>query len=141
MSLLGRRKTDWKFESLHRRVDDCDRGCTLFIQNARGIYLKILDEDEMPFSNLELSPLNMAIRKLATCSHIRTFSIILVEGVNLDVVAASFPSLEALKVTKSAITRCHYMDSTAYKAFRSIPGVIAFQLLCRLGCLLIPPKW
>ncbi len=96
VSSLGRRKTDWKFESLEGLIAVIE-GVPLFMQNARVIHLEMPDYDEIHRSDLEPSSLDIAIEKLAACSHITTLSIRLADDVNLDAIAASFPSLETLK--------------------------------------------
>src|SRR5208282_1972699 len=96
---LGQRKTDWKFDSLEGLMAVME-GVPLFVQNARVIHLEILEDNEMPRSYLEPPPLDIAIDTLSACSHITTLSIRLADDVNLDAIAASFPSLETLNCSE-----------------------------------------
>lgn len=92
---LGRRKTDWKFESLEGLTAVME-GVPLFIQNARSIYLEILENDETSDWGLELSSFDAAIEKLSACAHVTRLTIRLTENIDLDAIADSFPSLEIL---------------------------------------------
>src|SRR5271170_5591237 len=97
---LGRRKTDWMFESLEGLMAVME-GVPLFIQNARTIYLEIMEDDEMLNSDIELSSLDIAIDTLAECSQITTLNIRLADTVHLIAIATSFPSLENLSCTET----------------------------------------
>src|ERR1700685_2977202 len=96
---LGRRKTDWMFESLEGLMAVME-GVPLFIQNARTINLEIM-EDEMPYPHREPSSIDIAIDTLAACSHITTLNIRLADTVHLTAIAMSFPSLEKLTCTET----------------------------------------
>jgi hypothetical protein len=88
------------FESLEGLVAVM-QGVPLFIQNARTIYLEIMDGEEMFDSDIELSSLDIAIDTLAACSHITKLNIRLADTVHLTAIATSFPFLEDLSCTET----------------------------------------
>ena len=89
---LGKRKTDWRFESLEglMTVMEC---VPLFVQNARAIDLEIMDVDTY---RAQPSDFDAAIDVIASCSHITKLSTRLANDVNLSKIAAYFPALETL---------------------------------------------
>jgi F-box-like len=99
---LGRRKTDWKFQSIGS-LKAVMQSVSLFRQNARVIYLEILGEGD----NWERvpSPLNVAIKNLALCSGITTLNTNLANDIDLDEIANSFPSLETLSLDQNGSCR------------------------------------
>jgi hypothetical protein len=94
---LGQRKTDWAFDSLEDVKTVLER-VPLFTQNARTIYLQII-ENQVDLDKLEyLAPptLDTAINALVACSHITRLTIALADTIDFGAIAASFPSLECL---------------------------------------------
>jgi hypothetical protein len=93
---LGRRKTDWMFESIDGLIDVMD-SVPLFAQNARTIYLEALDLDEDDLGlGIEPQSLDIAFDTLSACDHVTELTIRLGYTIDLDLIAASFPSLEIL---------------------------------------------
>jgi F-box domain len=100
---LGRRKIDWKFDSLEGLLA-VRNDVPLFIENARTIYLEILENNEMRNLDSDPSSLDLAIDILSECDRITTLNIRLAENVDLDEIADALPSLEILKC--SGIGHC-----------------------------------
>lgn len=101
---MGRRKTDWKFQSngALKAVIEC---VPLFKQNARVIYLEIMGEGERPHWDRSPSPLDIAIQNLAVCSGITTLNTNLANDINLSTIANSFHCLESLNLYQNG--PCH----------------------------------
>jgi len=85
---LGQRKTHWVFKSLQGLMAVLE-GVPLFVQNARGIHLEIMD-------SIQATGLDIAIRLLAACSQITELSTRSADTINLSAIAASFPFLRSL---------------------------------------------
>jgi hypothetical protein len=97
---LGRRKTDWKFESIEGILAVID-GVPLFAENARALYLEILEHDEMRNLGSDPSTVDIAIDLLSECENVTTLDIRLAENVDLDEIAEAFPSLEIFRCSEA----------------------------------------
>jgi F-box domain len=102
---LGRRKTDWRFESLEG-VLSVKEYIPLFTENARTLYLEIVDPDEEDIRDPEMEPtiLQIAMDLLSECEHVTTLNIRLGDNVDLDELAEAFPTLEVLNFSE---TNCY----------------------------------
>jgi hypothetical protein len=119
---LGRRKTDWTFESLIV-LESVLEGVPLFVQNARSLVLKIYGND---YGRNSITPrLDTAINALAACSHITKLSIPSPHAVDLSAIATNFPFLEDfsnpetgdLSGTLNPLARLRKLSVSAYESF------------------------
>ena len=99
---LGRRKTDWRFESLEGVLAVIEY-VPLFTENARTIYLEIVDSDDADIRDPEMEPttLEIVMDILSQCEHVTTLNIRLGDNVNLDELAEAFPTLEVLNCSET----------------------------------------
>ena len=95
VNALGRRKTEWMFNSLDILGLIMQR-IPLFKRNARVIHLGSIEEEEEDSDSSSYTSLDRAFEWLRECSHVTTLIIQSEYRVDLTGIAVSFPFLKTL---------------------------------------------